>query len=54
MKTSRVLIEKVYNFTTSKWGKHENEKREKKNLPQNWQENEETNTEKVRQHKMKG
>lgn len=30
MKTSRVLIEKVYNFTTSKWGKHENEKREKK------------------------
>lgn len=29
MKTSRVLIEKVYNFTTSKWGKQELEKRKK-------------------------
>lgn len=29
MKASRVLIEKVYNFTTSKWGKQEIEKRKK-------------------------
>lgn len=38
MKTSRILIEKVYNFTTSKWGKQEIEKREK-NLLKRWQEN---------------
>lgn len=52
MKTSRVSIEKVNNSATSKWGKHENEKR-KKNLPKSWQENKETKTENEK-HKMKG